>query len=97
MDYLYLQDGENGRRYALVLKDDLCGYYWLTPVLKETAAHTADALEKSGTILTPFAVRITGNGAHFMDKYSLHSLQDRVYATHRRYRTHIVRIVQKKD
>lgn len=53
-DYLFLGDSDTDNKYVLAFKDDLIGYFWLSPTSSSDARHTADVLARwSQTFSTP--------------------------------------------
>ena len=68
MDYLYMGPGFDGKKYILILRDDLSTYVWLWATDACTSEHAADAIANwVGAFGSPKWL-VTDQGSHFQNK-----------------------------
>ena len=67
-DYLFLGEGEDDKKYVLVVKDDLSGYCWLEPTTSADSEHTAEVLARWNRVFTTPKVWVSDQGSHFKNE-----------------------------
>ena len=68
MDYLYMGKGTGGKKYLLLIRDDLSSYVWLWPTVSCTAEATAEALGVWIGCFGSMEWLVTDQGTHFKNE-----------------------------
>ena len=67
-DYLYLFPAEDGKKYVMVVRDDLSSYTWLAPAESPTATHAAQTLARWFSTFRIPEVCVSDGASHFRNK-----------------------------
>ena len=68
MDFLYMGPGVDGKKYVLIIRDDLSGYIWLWPTEEANAEAAAEALCVWVGSFGSMKWLVSDQGSHFKNK-----------------------------
>lgn len=80
-DYCYMESGEDGYKYVLLLKDDLSGYVMLNPTVEADANTTSTALNEWFTIFSIVHTCISDLGSYFKNQV-ITEIKEKLHAHH---------------
>jgi len=81
MDFLYMGQGQDGKKYVLILRDDLSSYIWLWPTEDTTAASAAEELCVWIGVFGAMVWLVSDQGSHFKNAL-INSLTQEIRAKH---------------
>lgn len=81
LDYCFMEAGEQGNKYVLILKEDLSGYVMLRPKFDEDAETTSRVLIEWFTAFRVVHIWISDRGSHFKNKF-VREIKHKLHAHH---------------
>lgn len=81
MDYLFMGTSTDGKKYVLLIRDDLSSYIWLFPTEAATSQAAAEALMTWIAAFGSMEWLISDQGSHFLNRL-INDLMEEFHARH---------------